>query len=200
MPKAKRAGAGILLPLASYNYTPDIENALKKGPAGDYTALPPYPAAAFVGDGNETELRKLAAELPGSLNYSFAAEWSQSVIPQLEQLDALYLTPALFRFVGLYSNAAQYTLSSCTFFLDAFLGCFVSLLVLFTVVAFLPQVSSTNREIMQKRNLLLQLPLEVVHGVPQLKRFVEDILSAESSGSAGADAGARRKRTRVAPA
>jgi hypothetical protein len=200
VPKAERAGAGILLPLASYNYTPDIENALKKGPAGDYKALPPYPAAAFVGDGNETELRKLAAELPGSLNYSFAEEWSQGVIPQLEQLDALYLTPALFRFVGLYSNAAQATLGSCVFFLNTFLSCFVSLLVLFTVVAFLPQVSSTNREIMQKRNLLLQLPLEVVHGVPQLKRFVEDILSAESSGSAGADAGARRKRTRVAPA
>ena len=199
VPKAERAGAGILLPLASYNYTPDFAYAQKKGPAGDYLVPPPFPSATFAGDGNETELRKLAAELPGALNYSFAAEWGQGVIPQLEQLDALYLTPALFRFVGLYSTAAQGTLSSCTFFLDAFLGCFVSLLVLFTAVAFLPQVTSTNREIMQKRNLLLQLPLEVVHGVPQLKRFVEDILAAESSGSAGADAGARRKRSRVAP-
>ena len=199
VPKAERAGAGILIPLAAYNYTPDFAHAMKKGLPGDYLAPPPYPSAAFAGDGNETELRKLAAELPGALNYSFAAEWAQGVIPQLEQLDALYLTPALFRFVGLYSNAAQGTLSTCIFFLNTFLGCFVSLLVLFTGAAFLPQVTSTNREIMQKRNLLLQLPLEVVHGVPQLKRFVEDILAAESSGSAGADAGARRKRARVAP-
>ena len=200
VPKAERAGEGILLPLDSYNYTADQTSQFQIAGFGvAIEALPPFPSAAYLGDGNETQLRKLAAETPGALNFSFAAEWNQSVIAQLEQMDALYVTPALFRFVGMYSRAAQAVLASCTSFLNIFLGCFVSLLVVYMAAAFMPQVASTNREIMQKRNLLLQLPVEVVHGVPQLKRFVEDILAADSGVSA-VDAGARRKRSRVAPA
>lgn len=141
-----------------------------------------------------TELANLTQGLTGVLPYSAAAELASPTMARLLQLDALYLTPAFSRFISLYANLALAMVDSNASFLHVFLAAFVSTLFLFMLFVFLPQITATNREIVQKRGLLLLVPGEVVYGSVALKTFVDDIFSADSGIVGGVPAPSRARR------
>ena len=79
-------------------------------------------------------------------------------------------------------------------FLSLFVPLFVTAFVLVIVLAFMPNVYATNRDIESKRKMLLYLPVVIVSRVASIRLLVDDILQQRSDRGSGAAAarGSRR--------
>lgn len=201
-----RTGRGIMLPASSYNYSSDFDGRAatttlkhsESAPSRDdqLHLLMPFPLSTFKGDGASEDLALLKRGTLGAEEYSIGAELSSAEMTKLLQIDALYLTPAFAHFTSFYSRTAQHTIEVNSSFLHISLAVFLTVLITFMVLIFLPQISATNCEIVSKRGLLLCIPGEVINGHDRLKCLVDDIISADSGISSDGGATILRSKKR----
>ena len=191
-PGAPRRGLGVLLPADSYNFSADVgtwggaaSTALLK--AAEIEPPPPYPPATSLFPGDIDPATFWATAPNGTQNYSMAAEFTGSEMQWLVQASNLYLTPGFDHMTVFYFNKGQSTITWLAEFITVFTASFYCCFMAYMVAFYLPQIRSTNHDIISKKSILLLLPFVVINGVPALQEAVTSIFSEDETSGAQKD-------------
>lgn len=181
---AKRSGLGVLLPSAGYNYSADSAAKILRTSTLNFETLShtvsPFPPSSFKGD---VSFPSFWATAPaGTMNYSVRDEMAGEEMQWLTQMDALYLTPGFAKLTRLYFTTGNRVVSDLINFIALFTGVFYGVFILYMVGFYLPQIQSTNHDIISKKTILLLLPFPVVQGVPLLAAAMASIFADDVNG------------------
>jgi hypothetical protein len=154
-----------MLPLESGTLAPSF--------LSDPSYIGDVPETAFVNDG----IHNISN---GSTPYWTGYEYHTPWMEELEQADALYITPGLLALSELYNDEAMASISAYLTFTGYFIPVFASVFVLVMLVWFLPETIRENKAMQAKRSMLLYLPPIVITRFSFIRTAIDNIVSSES--------------------
>ena len=133
--------------------------------------VPPY---AQVGDG-------IWGITNGTTPYWTGYEYHTPWMAELEQADALYITPGMLALAQLYNDEATASINAYVSFTGYFIPVFASAFVLVMLVWFLPETIRENKAMQAKRSMLLYLPPVIITRYSSIRAVIDSIVSADGA-------------------
>ena len=191
-PGSPRRGLGVLLPADSYNYSADEGSWVGAANTETLNAAviedpPPFPPASSLFPGDIDPATFWATAPNGTQNYSMAAEFASPEMQWLVQASHMFLVPGFDHMTVFYFNKGQSTISWLANFITVFTASFYCCFMAYMVAFYLPQIRSTNHDIISKKSILLLLPFVVINGVPALQEAVANIFNEDETSGAQKD-------------
>jgi hypothetical protein len=114
----------------------------------------------------------------------------------VEEALKMYIQPCVEYMHHIYIDAANRQLESFLELIRVFIPAAVAVIVVVILLRWLPSTGRENKRIMNKRSMLLYLPIAVVFNMPTLKAMVQDIIAREGDEAMAKKSGGSSK---VAP-
>jgi hypothetical protein len=187
---SRTSGAGVLLPIATYNYSEDegewggAANTESLQAEEGQQGVPPFPLAAYIGDIDRETYWFTGSPPNGTLNYSIASELRSPEMQWLVQADALFITPGFDWLTQLYFQQGQNLVVWLASFITIFTASFYSIFLTYTAFFYVPQIRATNHDIVSKKSILLFIPYAVIQGAPALHKIVNSIFTEDEQNGA----------------
>jgi hypothetical protein len=148
------------------------------------------PPTAYVNDG-------IWGINNGSGPYWTGTEYHTPWMQELEQADALYITPGLLALSQIYNDEATASINAYVSFTSYFIPVFASVFVLVMLVWFLPETIRENKAMQAKRSMLLYLPPIVITRYSFIRAAIDNIVSTDSADTFSGAAVNKKKVTPI---
>lgn len=119
------------------------------------------------------------------MRYSVREELQGEDFTTLNLMARDYLIPAFAAISDIYGTTGEQIVTDYRVFLMAFVGGFLGLYILGTLLMYLPAIGTVAKDVQCKRAMLLLLPAQVIAQLPSLRAMVLQIVSEAEGGSAG---------------